>query len=145
MPHFFCAITCYCCGTTLICIVLNLHIHFFYVLGQYLCTLSCIAATVSYLKRTVSKGKITYRRTDPPTHDAHVSHISKAKGTVGGGGRGGDFRSIFHHTLLCYPPLYFFLVSERLTITGHSFIPLSVFTPLTTHKCMHTVPTLRVT
>ncbi len=124
LPHFYCAITRYCCGASLTCIVLNLHILFSIVLGPYMCTLSCIAVTVSYLKWTVSKGKITYHCTHPLTHNAHMVHIlSRPKG------QWGAFKSIFQHTLLCYPPLYLISVSQNLMITGHSLFPVSVFIP----------------
>lgn len=46
--------------------------HLFFALGRYLCTISCIAVTVSYLKYIVSKRKTTYHRSDPWTHDAHT-------------------------------------------------------------------------
>lgn len=67
IPFLFCTVCC--CGTSLICIVLNLHIllYFLFSLGPYLCTLSCALVTVAYLKWTVSKGKITCHCTAPLT------------------------------------------------------------------------------
>lgn len=83
--HFYCAITCLCRGTSLTCIFLNLHMKVFYVLGHYLCTLSCTAMTLSYLKQTASKGRLHIVVLTPLAYWFHMFHIfSGPKGRWGG-------------------------------------------------------------
>lgn len=120
----------------LTCVVWNLHISFLCFGTIYL--YSCSAVTVSYLKWTMSKGK-------SHISEQTVKHMMLIcfQGQRDSGGLGGRLNFSPHHTLLGYPSLYFVLVSESLTITSHSFIPISVFTPLTAPKCMHTKPTVK--